>query len=144
MTKEELKIYHKEYYKNHKEKINAQKRHWELNNKEKRALYRQKNKDRYRSYQLKRKFGITLLDYKKLLRKQNGTCALCAATSSKGGIGVGIGKNSKGIRRLSVDHCHKTGKIRGLLCSNHNRGLGMFSDSIVELLKAIKYLEINR
>jgi hypothetical protein len=46
-----------------------------------------------------------------------------------------------GISRLSVDHCHNTGKIRGILCTKCNTGLGSFKDNIELLMNAIKYLK---
>lgn len=46
--------------------------------------------------------------------------------------------------QLAVDHCHKSGKVRGMLCSNCNNGLGRFKDNIKNLKNAIKYLKENR
>lgn len=57
---------------------------------------------------------------------QKGECKICNTTSTK---------------PLSVDHCHSTGKIRGLLCNPCNMGIGQFKDSIVRLKNAISYLE---
>ncbi len=72
-------------------------------------------------------FGITLHDYEKLFLVQKGLCLLCGKADSVG-------------RRLAVDHCHKTGKIRGLLCTLCNCGLGNFRDDEGLLTKAIDYL----
>jgi hypothetical protein len=47
------------------------------------------------------------------------------------------------LKELAIDHCHKTGKIRGLLCKNCNQGLGQFKDNIDLLLSAAKYLYEN-
>lgn len=80
----------------------------------------------------KRVYGIGLEDFLELLDKQRGKCAIC--------LGVGF-KMHEGIKEtLVVDHCHETGKVRGLLCNNCNRGLGLFKDSIGNLGAAIEYL----
>jgi hypothetical protein len=86
------------------------------------------NKRKYRDWELKRIFGITIEDYERMLSEQKGVCAIC------GGI------ENKSHRSLSVDHCHSTGTIRGLLCSNCNLGLGNFQDNVLFLEFAIKYL----
>lgn len=64
---------------------------------------------------LKRKFGMTLADYESLLSVVPG-CAICGKTPAE---------NRK---RLAVDHCHKTGRVRGLLCNNCNSGIGSLRD----------------
>jgi hypothetical protein len=76
-----------------------------------------------------RQFGMSLEDYEKLFNEQNGRCAICGTTKLTGDS-----------RALSVDHNHTTGKIRGLLCSRCNRGLGYFKDNVMSLLSAIRYL----
>lgn len=65
--------------------------------------------DYQRDYDLKRAYGITLEDYKNMLKAQNGCCAICGKTGLE--------------RKLVVDHNHTTGKIRGLLCDKCNIGL---------------------
>jgi hypothetical protein len=74
--------------------------------------------------------GITATQYLELLRQQDGTCAICGERES-----------NDGRETLSVDHCHQTGAIRGLLCAHCNRGLGMFRDNRTLLLAAVDYLE---
>ncbi len=74
-----------------------------------------------------KKYGITIDQYEDLLIKQNGVCAICHQTCKTG-------------TRLAVDHNHITGKIRGLLCTNCNRGIGMFQENILILKSAIQYL----
>ena len=86
---------------------------------------RRKAKD----YELRTKFGITVEDFEVMLSEQGGRCAVCG-TDSPGGQG----------NQFHVDHCHRTGKVRALLCSNCNRGLGHFQESEDLLLKAIQYL----
>jgi len=75
---------------------------------------------------------LTKKEYNKLLEKQNGVCAICEKPETK--------KLKDTIYRLAIDHDHKTNKVRGLLCSRCNRGLGHFMDNVKFLLKAIKYL----
>jgi hypothetical protein len=87
----------------------------------------------YKSNKLKHKFGITLDDYFSILVKQKNKCAICCLEENS------KSKNGK-IKNLSVDHCHKTKKVRGLLCDCCNRGLGCFKDNKQTLQKAIEYL----
>lgn len=77
---------------------------------------------------INRKFGLSESSYLTLLKNQNNQCAICH-------------KNASNFKHsLSVDHDHNTGKIRGLLCSACNIGLGMFHDSLENLKGAIQYL----
>lgn len=82
---------------------------------------------------LKRSYGITFKDYIRLLEEQEGRCAICE--------GVGFKMVDHHNLQLVVDHCHSTGVVRGLLCHNCNRALGLLKDSPDTLLKAVKYLE---
>lgn len=72
-------------------------------------------------YHLRQTFGITLEDYDQMLDEQNGVCAICGkpetSTSRYGNV-----------KRLSVDHDHKTGKIRSLLCDICNKNLGVYEN----------------
>ena len=94
------------------------------------------NNDTYmrvvRPYQLKTKYGITQEDYERLLKSQKGRCAIC---------GTEDGASAKGSSTFSIDHCHDTGKVRGLLCNTCNRGLGLFKDNPSFLESAIQYLK---
>lgn len=103
----------------------------EYRNKQKNKVkdYFSRNKEVKLSQRLK-KFGITLDGYRNLLKLQGGKCAICGSE-----IGDSVGN------RLYVDHDHETGKVRGLLCSRCNFGLGNFKDSVELLSKAIRYLE---
>ena len=85
--------------------------------------------DKEADQQLKRKYGITLEDYDRLLENQEGCCSICGTDEPGGGKG-----------RFHVDHNHITGKVRGLLCNSCNTGLGRFKDSPEVLLKAAAYL----
>src|SRR5262245_2410737 len=81
-----------------------------------------------------RKLGCTPEQYQKLLVKQDGKCAICGTSE---GHRSRYGKTC----RLSVDHDHKKGIVRGLLCNNCNRGLGRFKDSVTVLEAAVRYLK---
>jgi hypothetical protein len=83
-----------------------------------------------RKYWLKKKFGITVEDYNVMLARQGGFCAICGAVDK--------------ARHLAVDHCHKTGKVRGLLCSKCNTAIGSLEDSVVLIGAALGYLVAHR
>lgn len=87
--------------------------------------WRKKNPIAQKNIELKSSFGITIDDYFDMLERQGGGCAICKTTD-----------NGK-YEYFAVDHCHSTGNVRGLLCSNCNTGLGLFQDRI-ELLDAAK------
>ena len=77
-------------------------------------------------YSIKQKYGIDQNEYAEILRRQHGLCAIC-------------GGNLEELR-LVIDHCHESGRVRGLLCHNCNVGIGMLKDDISILSKAISYL----
>jgi hypothetical protein len=81
-----------------------------------------KNKKRLEGW-LKRKYGIELKDYKELCKQQKFKCQIC-----------------REFKTLCVDHCHHTGKIRGLLCRTCNSGIGLLKDNPAFLSNAIEYL----
>jgi hypothetical protein len=79
-----------------------------------------------------KKYGITVEKYNELFTAQNGNCYLC-------------GRNQSEFKfRLAVDHCHKTSKVRALLCSGCNTGLGNFKENIEVMKKAIQYIETRK
>ena len=86
--------------------------------------------DKKREY----KFGVSLDTYNKMVDNQSGVCSICKNPPTSN-------------RRLCVDHCHDTEKnedtikVRGLLCSACNLGLGNFRDNVDSLQEAIKYLK---
>jgi hypothetical protein len=81
---------------------------------------------------LKRNYGIGFDKYLSLLEDQKKLCKICN--------GPGFTMKDTHNLKLVVDHDHETGKIRGLLCHNCNRGLGLFKDSTKSLQKAVEYL----
>ena len=101
--------------------------------------YYEKNKDRMKAAheanpqvikgtRLRTRYGITLDNYNEMFIKQDGKCAICG------------NHQSETKTALVVDHCHSTGKVRGLLCGNCNRGIGCLKDDIENLRCAILYL----
>lgn len=93
-----------------------------------RETYRN-NPDVRRNLKLKLRYGITLEQYNSMLLKQNYRCLICDRLSSE---------STK--KRLVVDHCHITGKIRGLICDRCNVGIGSLGDNIEILINAVDYL----
>jgi hypothetical protein len=91
-----------------------------------------------RNRQLKQNFGIDLNEYNEILKKQKYVCAICNQPETRA-------CNTKGAtQELAVDHCHKTQKIRGLLCCNCNTGIGLLKESKSVLENAINYLEKHK
>lgn len=86
-------------------------------------------KEKVKDITLSRKYGINLKKYNDLLKEQNYSCAICGLDQSRF------------EKALSVDHCHTSGKVRGLLCQLCNTGLGSFKDNKKVLEKAIEYLD---
>lgn len=82
---------------------------------------------------MKKNYGINFKQYEEMLFSQNNQCAICKAEPPK----------NQHKTRLNIDHCHTTGKIRGLLCDCCNRALGLMRDNTELLEKAIQYLNNN-
>lgn len=93
-----------------------------------------KEEERLRAYGnwIKRKYGITLEDYWRIFEIQLGTCAICNTSE----------QNGKGM--FHVDHCHKSGEVRGLLCAKCNLLLGHAADDTRILESAIRYLNTHK
>jgi hypothetical protein len=119
----------------------------ENTNKERKKRYRAKNREKHLAYSknynneyyhkvrkikdLCKKYDITIESYNEILRKFDGKCHICNKAESR-----------NGFTALCIDHCHTTGKVRGLLCNSCNVGLGCFKDDIKLLDKAKKYLSM--
>lgn len=78
---------------------------------------------------LKRRYGISISTYDEMCAAQNNACAICNSTERKSNNGF-----------LCVDHCHKTGRIRGLLCYRCNRALGHLGDNEISFWKILQYI----
>ena len=77
-----------------------------------------------------KQYGLTAESYDAMFAAQNGVCAIC--------------KNAQTARRLAVDHCHGTGRVRGLLCTRCNAGLGQFKEDPGLFARALFYLEQHK
>lgn len=99
------------------------------------AAYRRKNPGKARSSKFKHAYGITLDEYEAMASAQGYRCAICGERETA------LHKVTLEPRNLAVDHCHATGKVRALLCTRCNGGLGNFNDDPELLRKAIAYLE---
>lgn len=97
--------------------------------------HRAERKEHDTSMQLKRKYGISLEDYREFHKRQGGVCGICGMPEQT------IDPRTNKTLNLPVDHDHETGIVRGLLCSNCNRGLGMYKNNPALLRKAADYLE---
>lgn len=111
--------YRQQYYAENRERILARER----------ARYHQlkttpEYQEQRRKRELKHDYGMTQEQYRALSEMQGGKCAICRRK-----------------RKLVVDHCHKTGAVRGLLCSACNLGLGNLSDNAAILRRAAAYLD---
>lgn len=128
----------KQYQQSNRNKINATKREWAKNNKGKVAEYnrksRLKNPLAYKDYQKRYCYSITEKEFQEMLKSQDNKCKICNnlfTTSSK----------TNKVYVPHIDHCHATGKVRGLLCSKCNQALGLFKDDINTIYNSIKYLQ---
>lgn len=153
MTKEEMKDYSKEYrlknpdkekehqrkyYLKHKEQKNERMKKQYLKNKDKikerQEKYRLKNKDKIKEYNLIRNYNVTQEQYEQMVISQDGKCAICGKEETR------INNKSGKIQNLSVDHDHKTGKVRQLLCNICNNVLGRINDDPDIAIKLARYL----
>ncbi len=134
-------IYNREYRKKNKSKA----RQWAINRIEKNKTYRANNREKRNAYlkmwgkrnpkkkrgqKYRHRYGIDIEDYNDILKKQKDRCAICGTKEL----------NRKNAKFFAVDHCHKTGVVRGLLCYSCNALLGKAKDNIDIFLSAIKYL----
>ena len=103
---------------------------WYLGVREKRIANVQRWKRKNPGHALKYKYGITQERFTQIKAAQDGKCAICGAIDGGG-------------RGLSVDHCHSSGEVRGLLCGNCNSALGLLKDDVSLLLSAVQYLSRN-
>lgn len=95
--------------------------------------YRVVNIEKIRDKELLKKYGITLDDWNRMYKEQNGVCKICGKPETKIDRRLGI------VRRLAVDHCHDTGKVRGLLCTECNQAIGLLHHDPKIIKSALEY-----
>jgi len=88
-----------------------------------------------RAAQLRRQFGLTVAQYDAMVTAQDGLCAICRRPETR------LDHRTKRVRRLAVDHCHTSKRVRGLLCCACNTAIGLLKDSPRLLTAARQYLE---
>ncbi|EEH7943830.1 hypothetical protein G3O90_004542 [Salmonella enterica] len=91
-----------------------------------------KDAEKARDLHLRTTYGLDSEGYHKLSEKQNHVCAICGNAETATYRGK--------VKKLAVDHCHQKGAIRGLLCADCNRGIGLFKDNPELLFSAAAYL----
>ena len=131
MTSDKKKAYMRRYCEENREKRKRYAKEYRRKNREKIKAYRKGYNDSFRGFtkRLWLCYNITPEQHQQLYVDQNGCCALC--------------DESVAYDKICVDHNHKTGKIRGLLCHRCNHGLGCLGDNIEGLRRAVKYLNIS-
>ena len=113
----------KSYYDNNKDYFYEQ-------NKKNRLEKPEQYKAMIRKYQLK-KYGLTETDYENMLEQQGNKCAICNGSDF-------------GEKGPTIDHCHTTGQVRGILCGKCNKGIGLLNDDISIMNNAIDYLQNSK
>lgn len=140
---EKFRAYQREYQKAHRLHINAQSTARRKANLEKRRAYerawREAHPKKDNAGHLRRKWGLSLEDYRAMLDVQQGQCAICRVD-----FAAETKRSTQGRTRSCVDHDHRTGKIRALLCDWCNRGMGLFYDNPQLLRSAADYIERHR
>lgn len=143
---EARKLYMQEYFKNNPEKFKLNEEQMKLKNDRRRDKYsedvsyreglkikskewHQNNPEKRIARRLKTTYGMSIEDFNSMMESCRHKCEICGYED----------KSKKQIFPV-VDHCHTTGKVRGILCSNCNHALGKFKDSIALLSNAIAYL----
>jgi len=130
--KEKIRKRAKEYRAENVEKFKEWNRKWRLNKKMKYPTLDKDHDLKYKTQaserELKRKYGLTKKDVQKMQASQENHCLICQECFTK---------------TPCVDHDHKTGKIRGLLCGRCNRVLGNIEENVILLRNMILYLEVN-
>lgn len=95
---------------------------------------RAKYKAEQRGHHFRRTYGLTVEEVENMLANQGRVCGICAAP-----VRFGVKKGT-----AHVDHCHTTGKVRGILCHRCNLGLGLFSDNEQSLQAALDYIRLHK
>lgn len=146
LTKEEVKIYKRKGRKNLQIKCKKCAHNYsKISNNRFRERVRKTDNEHYTRTRLRhletrraRLFGVTELQFNEMLNNQKHVCAICKNPETV------LWKKRNEIKPLCIDHCHNTGKIRGLLCSRCNSAIGLIKDSTEILQSAIEYLKAHQ
>jgi hypothetical protein len=130
-------VKHREWYLKNRERLRLKRRTTRSEDYRKIKAWRKSNPAKLRDYALRSKYGITMAQYEEMLDKQNHTCAICKRKETR------KSGRSKKVVALSVDHNHRTGKVRKLLCADCNRAIGLMEDNAQRLQSAARYLRNN-
>jgi hypothetical protein len=125
-----------------KEKAKIYRRRWREKNKEwdrvymntRNKLAKEVDPLYHKRRNLKSLYGITLENYSEMYKLQEGKCSICLEFYSE--------TSDFRTKVLHVDHCHNTGRVRGLLCHKCNKALGLFKDNVDTLKRAIEFVEV--
>ena len=126
--------------KRERDKHSSRLRRANMTEEQKGAYRKQRSKDKMtdsqkkerRALHLRKAYGLTIDDYSRMRADQGGRCAICGNTKPEGG------------RELAVDHCHMTGKVRGILCSKCNTGLHVLEKDVQRFQRMIQYIEHHK
>jgi hypothetical protein len=116
--------YSKQWYKRNRAKRNEQTK-----------TYYQQNERQFRENAYRSKYGIGVEDYERMVEEQKGVCALCSKPEA-----AKDGRSGR-VRRLAVDHCHETEKVRGLLCYRCNHLIGCLGDNLEAAERLVRYMK---
>ena len=137
-SRERKREYYRKYASENRDKVRAaQKRYSDLNKeaiKLKTKERHQKNPDKKFEVYLKCKYGISIDDYNRMLGEQDSSCFICKTKL-----------DTKNKKKTHIDHCHKSGQIRKILCNRCNNFLGYLENGYTELMEKInKYIDSSR
>jgi hypothetical protein len=127
---EKVRATQRAYYLANKERLDERQRAWRQENPERVKAYYVQKRPRARERKLERVYGLTAEDMMCMLAAQKNRCAVCGTPFA--------------LTKLNVDHCHRTGKVRGLLCGGCNRAAGQIGDDPERLRKLLAYVERHR
>jgi hypothetical protein len=109
--------YNKNYYLKNKGELNTKHKNWYKN-----------NRSKVSEQHIKKKYNLSPEALTLMLQEQNNRCAICKVSFDEG-------------FKVNIDHSHKTGKVRGLLCKHCNTALGSLKENVGVLMSAINYLK---
>ena len=121
----------KAWYKKNPQYAKQKAKEWRKSNPDKVRQYRAENRRKHYLEEVKRKYNLDSETFWSIYDEQGGRCAICNKQLAWSG-----GKDAP-----HVDHCHETGRVRGVLCRKCNSGLGYFNDDLKLLKSATKYLQ---